>query len=143
MSNFNFDIEKQLSRLGKDIQDLVERVVPANIEKGDFYPLCDVTESNTFFSIQVDVPGMEKNQIKITLKDQIITISGERELYLEDGESLKRSERKQGSFSRSFALPDNIQTDSVKASFSNGVLTINMKKTDPESDTESTSIPID
>lgn len=143
MNNFNFDIEKQLSRLGKDIQDLVERVVPDNIDKGDFHPACDVTESNKYFSVFVDVPGMDKDQIQITLKDSVITISGERELFLDEGEELKRSERKQGLFSRSFALPEYIKKDSIKAVFSDGVLTIKMEKTGMESEEKGTTIPIE
>ncbi len=142
MSNFTIDIEKQLSRLGKDIQQFVERVAPLNMESGDFHPACDIVESDELFSILVDLPGMKKKQIKISLKNRVITISGERELYLEDGEELKRSERKQGSFSRSFALPETADTASISATFKEGVLHIKISKKGVEEDSDSQSIPI-
>jgi HSP20 family protein len=143
MSNFTIDIEKQLSRLGKDLQSLVERVVPAGSEMNDFHPHCDLIESGRTYSIQMDVPGMDKNQIQITQKDRVITISGERELYLEDEAVLKRSERKQGSFSRSFALPENVDITSVSASCKNGVLTVEADKTEMKNGSSGTSIPIE
>jgi HSP20 family protein len=143
MSNFTIDIEKQLSRLGKDLQNLVERVVPAGSEMNDFHPHCDLIESGHTYIIQMDVPGMEKDQLKITQKDRVITISGERELYLEDDAELKRSERKQGSFSRSFALPENVDFSSVSATCKNGVLTVKADKTENKNSDSGTSIPIE
>lgn len=142
MSNFTIDIEKQLSKLGKDIQQFVEKMAPAATDNGHFYPLCDIVESGTTFSILMDLPGMRKKQIKIELKDRVITISGERELYLEDGETRKKAERTFGSFSRSFAIPQHVDDSSVNASFSNGVLQIKLKKTGSEEDEDSKSIPI-
>ncbi|MDZ7718185.1 MAG: Hsp20/alpha crystallin family protein [Balneolaceae bacterium] len=142
MSNLNIDIEKQLSRLGKDIQGFVERMVPLNVEAGDFKPDCDIVESENLYSLYMDLPGMKKKEISITLKDRILTVSGERELFLEDDEILKRSERTQGSFSRSFALPENADVSSVTATFKDGVLHVKISKTGLESDDDSQSIPI-
>jgi HSP20 family protein len=142
MSNLNIDIEKQLSRLGKDIQGFVERMVPLNVEAGDFKPDCDIVESENLYSLYMDLPGMKKKEINITLKDRILTVSGERELFLEDDEELKRSERTQGSFSRSFALPENTDVSSVTATFKDGVLQVKISKTGLESDDDSQSIPI-
>jgi HSP20 family protein len=143
MSNFTIDIEKQLSRLGRDIQSLVDRVVPATDEMNDFHPQCDLIESSETYTIQMDVPGMEKKHLQITQKDRVITISGERELYLEDGEELNRSERKQGSFSRSFALPENVELSSLSATCANGVLTVKANKTENTNGKSGTSIPIE
>lgn len=142
MSNLNIDIEKQLSRLGKDIQGFVERLVPLNVETGDFKPACDIVESNDTYSLYVDLPGMKKKDISITQKERVLTVSGERELFLEDDEVLKRSERTQGSFSRSFALPENAEVSSVTATFKEGVLQVKISKKGPESEDDSQSIPI-
>lgn len=143
MSNFSIDLEKQLSKLGKDIQQFVERTVPG--QGGDsayFNPSSDVIESDEQYTILVDLPGMSKKEVKITLKHHVLTVSGERELYLDDGETLVRHERKQGAFSKAFAVPEQVDESSVSASFSNGVLTITLKKTGMDSDSEATSIPI-
>lgn len=142
MSNFTIDIEKQLSKLGKDIQQFVEKVAQPHSPHGGFNPDSDVVESDEMYSILMDLPGMVKKQIQIKLKDRVLTVKGERELYLEDGEVLKRSGRKQGSFSRSYALSDNVDTSSVSATFKDGVLRIKISKTGMESEDNAQSIPI-
>ncbi|MCC5942299.1 MAG: Hsp20/alpha crystallin family protein [Balneolaceae bacterium] len=142
MSNFTIDIEKQLSKLGKDIQQFVEKIAPAETANGHFSPDCDITESSSTFSVMMDLPGMKKKQIKIELKDRVMTVSGERELYLEDGEKRKKAERKFGSFSRSFAIPQSADESSISATFSNGVLHISLNKTGEEDEESSKSIPI-
>lgn len=142
MSKSTIDIEKQLSKLGKEIQQFVERVVPGVDYEGHFKPACDITESESSFSVLMDLPGMTKKMIQISLKSRVLTISGDRELYLDDEESLKRSERKQGSFSRSFALPDEADEKSISATFKDGVLKIKLKKTESEESGDSTTIPI-
>ena len=142
MSNFTIDIEKQLSKLGKDIQQFVEKIAPADAAHGHFSPDCDITESDSAFSVFMDLPGMKKKQITIELKDRVMTVSGERELYLEDGEKRKKAERKFGSFSRSFAIPQYADESSIKATFSNGVLQISLIKTGQDEEDSSKSIPI-
>jgi len=142
MTNFSIDLEKQLSKLGKDIQQFVERTVPGQAESSYFNPSSDVIESEDMYIILLDLPGMSKKEVKITLKHHVLTVSGERELYLDDDETLVRHERKQGAFSKAFAVPEQVDESSVSASFSNGVLKITLKKTGMEDDSEATSIPI-
>lgn len=143
MSNFTIDIEKQLSRLGKDIQQFVENVTHASHSKGDFHPVCDISESKNNYRIQMDLPGMKKKHVEIKLESGVLSISGERELYLEDDEELKRSERRQGSFVRSFALPENVDPKTISATFNDGVLQIAMKKLGVDDEGSSQSIPIE
>ncbi len=142
MSNFTIDIEKQLSKLGKDIQQFVEKMAPVDVANGHFSPDCDIIESDSSFSIVMDLPGMKKKQINIELKDRVMTVSGERELYLEDDENRKKSERKFGSFSRSFAIPQFADESTIKATFSSGELRISLKKKGNDVDDNTTSIPI-
>lgn len=141
MNNFSIDLEKQLSKLGRDIQQLVERAVPVQ-GTASFHPRCDVAENDQKYSIIMDLPGMVKDQVSITLKNGVLTISGDRELYLEDDEKLVKSERKQGSFSRAFALPENSDTSSINAAFNDGVLKVSVSKKVSEEDGDSQSIPI-
>ena len=142
MSNFTIDIEKQLSKLGKDIQHLVGKITPFPPEGDNFQPECDIIENPKQFKIVVDLPGLNKNQVKISLRNYVITVSGDRTLPLEEGNTLKRSERKQGSFARSFALPEQVDTNSISAKFRDGVLHIELKKTGVETDSDAQSIPI-
>jgi HSP20 family protein len=142
MSNFTIDLEKQLSKLGRDIQEFVERAVPGHGDRSDFEPFCDVVESPGQFIIYIDLPGLTKKQVKITLKNRVLSISGERELYLEDSEKLVRSERKQGAFSKAFAIPEKADEQTISASFKDGVLKISLKKTGMNDEQDATSIPI-
>lgn len=142
MSKTTLDIEKQLSKLGKEIQQFVEKVVPASAEKGHFDPSCDIIEGDNEFAIYMDLPGLTKKMIRLVIKNRVLTISGERELYSGGEFTFKRSERRQGSFSRSFALPDEADESTVNAKFKDGVLQITLSKTDKEEEDEAQSIPI-
>lgn len=139
-SEFGIEIEKNLSKLGRDIQHFVEKVVPIATEEKDFAPDCDIVESEEEYNILLDLPGMVKKEIEISLKDSVLTIKGRREFLLAEGEEIKRRERKNGAFARSFAVPHNVNTAEVKANFKNGVLTISMPKSDALD--ESQSIPV-
>lgn len=136
------DIEKQLSKLGKEIQQFVEKVVPVAAENGHFDPPCDIMETESEFLVFIDLPGMTKKNIRLTLKDRVLSISGERVLYKDENIVLKRTERRQGSFSRSFALPDGADENSVTAKFKDGVLNVTLKKADPKDDNDAQTIPI-
>jgi HSP20 family protein len=134
------NFERQLTSLGREFQQFVERITPLD-DTRDFSPACDVIESSKLLKIVVDLPGMDKKDVKVSLKDGVLRIEGTRELYLENDETLKRGERSQGSFIRSFSVPSHADTSSIKASFKNGELTIEIKKLD-DGDSEGDSIPI-
>lgn len=139
MSEFSIDIEKQLTRLGKDIQNIVERIVPLEDKGHDFTPDCDIIESEEEFVIKLDLPGLSKEEINLALKDRVLTVKGERADDV-DNQSYRRQERSTGVFSRSFALPENVNTAEIDARSSHGVLTITMPKSGVPND--ATSIPI-
>ncbi len=140
MSEFTIDIEKQLSKLGRDIQDFVERIIPLEDRGHDFTPACDIIESEGEYKILLDLPGLTKKEINIALKEQVLTIKGERIEEIDEGESYRRQERSTGVFSRSFALPENVNAAETDARFRNGVLTVSMPKSDVLKDSK--SIPI-
>lgn len=140
MNELTIDIEKQLSKLGRDIQDFVERVVPLEDKGHDFTPACDIVEGDDTFIIKLDLPGLSKKEINIALKEHVLTVKGER--TEEEGESTvnRRRERATGVFARSFALPENVNTAETDARLQHGVLTITMPKSDVLDDSK--SIPI-
>lgn len=139
-TEFGIEVEKHLSKLGKDIQQFVEKVVPLTNEDKDFAPDCDIVESEGEYKILIDLPGLSKKEIGISLKDNVLTIKGEREINIAEGEEFKRQERRRGAFARSFALPENVNKAEVNANFRNGVLTVAMPKSENLKD--STSIPV-
>lgn len=92
-------------------------------------PPMDLVEAGDALVLRADLPGMTEEDIAIEIKDDVLTISGERSSEHEQkGESFYRAERAFGSFSRSLTLPDGIDPDAVAASFANGVLEVRVPK---------------
>ncbi len=94
-------------------------------------PSVDIFEEGDDVVVKTELPGMEKDNIDINLTDNTITISGEKtkEEKMEK-KNYYRLERSYGSFSRSFSLPSEVQTDRAKATFKNGVLEVRIPKTE-------------
>lgn len=140
MRDFTIDIERKLNRLGKDFQRMVERCAPEEDEYHDFRPVSDILESDNTYKIIMDIPGLAKKEINISLKNYVLTVRGERVDESNESEIYRKRERTAGVFSRSFALPKNAVAEDLSATFRNGVLTILMPKLDDHED--STDIPI-
>jgi len=92
-------------------------------------PGVDVVEETDAYVFSADLPGVPKENVDITFEDNILTISGTRERR-EDAENgqYRRIERRYGKFTRSFALPSQVDTTKVDASFKDGVLAIRVPK---------------
>lgn len=92
-------------------------------------PAVNVTEHNDKFTIEVAAPGLDKKDINIKLEKDVLTISSEKEEKNEEKNSnCMRREFSYTSFSRSFALPENVVADKIKASHTNGILNIEIPK---------------
>ncbi len=92
-------------------------------------PAMDLAETEDQLVLRADLPGMERDDIDIEVKDNVLTISGERKAEHEKkGEGFHRIERSFGRFSRSLGLPRGVDAKSVTASFENGVLEVRMPK---------------
>lgn len=105
----------------------------------------DVTETDEAITIRCDVPGMQKDDIDISLKGNVLTIKGERkveeETKDEEGRVISR-ERRFGSFARSFTVPEEVKPEDVKTSYENGVLTIVVPKQKPAPEKEEEAVRI-
>jgi HSP20 family protein len=94
-------------------------------------PAVDVQETDKSFVFKAELPGLGKDDIEITLEENLLTLSGERELAEKDeGETYHRIERSYGKFSRSFTLPSQVDNSKVEASFNDGLLTIEVLKSE-------------
>ena len=94
-----------------------------------WYPSVDVKETKDEFVLMAEVPGMSKDDIKINISENTLTIKGEKkEEKKQDDHNYHRVERRYGTFQRSFTLPTQIQGNKVKAAYKDGVLTITMPK---------------
>ena len=94
-----------------------------------FVPRVDIVENEKAFEIHVAVPGMNKDEFKIDLNDNYLTVSGERKFTQEKKENNFHSiETQFGTFSRSFSLPENVDAAKITATYVNGILVINVPK---------------
>jgi HSP20 family protein len=100
-----------------------------DIRVSTWYPNVDVTERDDAYVMKVELPGVSKNDVKITLKDNLLTIHGEKKKETEEKDkNYFRNERHYGTFQRTFTLPSNVRGDVIEANFANGVLTIEIPK---------------
>jgi HSP20 family protein len=101
-----------------------------------FSPRLDIVERDGKLVITADLPGMEKDDIKVNISDDSVLIEGERKYEHEDRkEGVYHSERSHGQFRRQVSLPQGVRTESAKATFKNGVLEIVMDSPGPAQNT--------
>jgi HSP20 family protein len=95
----------------------------------DWCPRVDIGEADGTFIIKAEIPGVNKEDVEVSVQNGVLTLQGERcDEESEQGLHFHRVERFHGSFSRSFTLPPNVDANQVKAGFSNGILTISLAK---------------
>lgn len=95
-----------------------------------YAPRVDVVENKESFTVRAELPGMKKDEVKLKLENNVLTLSGEKrydEKHDEDNFHLR--ETRYGKFERSFRLTDNIDRNSINADYKDGVLTISLPKT--------------
>ena len=108
-----------------------------------FNPSVDISETDTEIKIAAELPGLDENDIEVSLADNVLTISGEKKAEHEDeGENYHRVERSYGSFKRSVTLSHEVEADKIEATFKNGVLTVVLPKA-PEAQTRKISVKAD
>lgn len=110
-------------------------------EHVDWVPKIEVSERNGELSVRADLPGLKKDDVKVELTDEALTLSGERKEEKEEkGEGYYRSERSYGSFYRYVPLPKGAKTDTAKAEFHDGVLEVKLQV--PKSETRTRRLEI-
>ena len=94
-----------------------------------WFPVTDVSETPEGLTLRLEVPGLSRDQLKISVENNTLTVRGEKvqETSSED-ETFHRTERSFGSFERSFSLPPYVDTENVKASLQDGVLAITLPR---------------
>jgi HSP20 family protein len=97
----------------------------------EWTPLADITEDEKEYLIKAELPEMRKEDVKVTVENGVLTISGERKFEKEEKKrKYHRVERGYGTFMRSFALPDDADFNKVNAEFKSGVLTVHVPKSE-------------
>ncbi|MGD8342837.1 MAG: Hsp20/alpha crystallin family protein [Desulfobacterales bacterium] len=117
------------------LQDRINRIFSESFDSSreldddgglyDWRPPVDIYETDEGFILKVELAGVEKEDVSVEVKDNVLTLKGERLLDPEiKDEQYYRKERTFGKFQRSFTLQESIRPEQVKAAFKNGVLTI-------------------
>ena len=97
----------------------------------EWTPLADITEDDKEYLIKAELPEMKKEDVKVTVENGVLTISGERKFEQEEKKKkYRRVERGYGTFMRSFTLPDDADFNKVNAQFKNGVLMVHVPKSE-------------
>lgn len=95
----------------------------------DWSPQVDITEDEKEYLVKADLPEMKKDEVKVTMENGILSISGERKTDKEEKtKKFHRIERSFGSFERTFMLPDDADEKKIAAEFRDGVLTVHLPK---------------
>ncbi len=123
----------------REIQNAINRVFddtllrkPRRRRSGEltlWEPPIDIIETKDGYKITAELPGIDKNDVDISVSGNTLTIKAEKKQEkVEEGENYYLSERAYGLFQRQIAIPEGVETDKIKASFKNGVLEITLPK---------------
>ncbi|MCR5815042.1 MAG: Hsp20/alpha crystallin family protein [Desulfovibrio sp.] len=95
-----------------------------------FLPSLDVISNEQNYTIKADLPGMQKNDVKLEINDGVLTLAGEKSQQKQENEGTNchLQERCFGAFSRSLTLPDDVDSQHITAQFQDGVLTITLPR---------------
>jgi len=135
--------ERSLMRLRHEVDDLFskffggfgygthggDRLYPDFLTNGLLKPHLDIASTEKEYAISVEVPGVDQKDVKLEIAEGTLTVSGEKKQESEEkNRDYYRIERSYGSFQRVLSLPEDVDEDSIKATFKNGVLKITMTR---------------
>lgn len=96
----------------------------------DWSPNCDISETDKEYRINTELPGVKRDDVKVTLEEGVLTLTGERKQQSEEkNERFHRRESSYGSFMRRFTLPSDADPSNVQAKFQDGVLEVRIPRT--------------
>ncbi len=125
------ELEDMSNRLNRVFGRPLARLEPNSemLTMADWTPSADISETDTAYLIKAEIPGVNKEDVKVTIENGMLTIQGERKMEKEEKDKkFHRIERSYGSFMRSFRVPDDADESAVKAEFKDGVLNVTLTK---------------
>lgn len=130
MTVFRFEPVREVENLGKKMRQFMgEFPEGINVEFGAFSPRINLAENDSKIIIHAELPGVLKEDVKLSIQDNILTIKGDKKKEIEEDKvNFYRSERLYGTFSRSIEIPVDVDMEKISAKFDNGVLRIELAK---------------
>jgi len=125
-----FTLQERMNRLFEETAERRSgaREDEAEIERADWIPAADVYEDEREYLLALDLPGIERETLDVSLDDGRLAIRGERKGR--EGLNARRTERPQGRFVRTFSLPDAVDRGAIAADYKDGVLLLHLPKRD-------------
>jgi HSP20 family protein len=124
---------RELATLQDRFNSLFENFADANgkeqLAQGTFVPAVDIYEDEHNLVLKLEIPGVNEDDLNVSLENNTLTISGERKFEKEEKEeNFHRIERRFGSFTRTFRLPNTVDTEKVEAGYDKGILKVTLGK---------------
>lgn len=124
---------REMDRMFEDFFDRRMRGLPGLLSRNErvglLTPRIDVKENDKSIVVTAELPGLDENDVEVTFRDGVLTVKGEKKLEEEkDEDNYHVTERRYGSFQRSFSVPESVDEAKTEATFDKGVLTVNMAK---------------
>ena len=120
-------LQNRMSRLFAEQQYGADR--EESLTAGAFVPPVDIYEDEHSIQLKLEVPGIDQKDLDVKVENNVLTVSGERKFEKEEKEeNFRRVERRYGSFTRSFTLPNTVNPEDVSADYNDGVLKIRLGK---------------
>ena len=131
MTMLRFEPFRGLDMVTRRMFDTMNDIKP---DISDFSPKVDIAHEEKAITLLVEIPGVNKEDVKISInEDRVLTISGEKKQHQTiDQQAFLRTERRFGTFTRSFKLTDLIDIQGIQAEFNNGVLSVTLPKIEQE-----------
>lgn len=124
----------------REIEDMFDRYTNAvgwprggqeALASSDWSPRVDIAETEHEFLIKADIPGVDKDHVKVSVDNGVLTLHGERKSEKEEKDTkFHRVERFVGTFTRRFTVPENVGVEGIKAVFKDGILNLHLPKTE-------------
>lgn len=130
----NMTLHRPLQRLQAEVDRLFDDFSFSGEDGGMqtlWSPSVDLIETGEGYTLYVDLPGLSRDDVKLVFEEGALTISGERNAQYDDDATLVRAERWNGRFMRALRFNHGIEPDRIEAHFENGVLTVNIPKSEP------------
>jgi len=125
---WNDDVFSEMERMRREINRHLSNFGQTG---STTYPLMNVYDSKDEIVVTAELPGLSKERVNITISDGILTLSGNLEpLSKVKNMTAVRKERSEGKFEKTLRIPAKVMQDSIRASFSNGILTITLPKSE-------------
>lgn len=123
------EMENLLERYKSSPRKSIAKSDDKTFEVGDWMPVADIDETKDNFVVKVELPGVDKEDVRVNIENGVLTIRGEKQVETED-KKRHRVECSYGSFIRSFTLPQSVKADEIEAEYKNGILNLTIPKSE-------------